>query len=94
MAELTVRNLEDEVKVRLKRRAVANQRSLEAEVREILRAAVASAAAPAEPLGTRMARRFKGLRFEGELPELRGQAATPLSLDDQRSSSTRTSFRR
>ena len=36
MATLTVRNLDDAVVARLKRRAKAHNRSLEAEVREIL----------------------------------------------------------
>ena len=36
MASVTIRNLDDEVVVRLKERAKANKRSLEAELREIL----------------------------------------------------------
>ena len=39
MATLTVRNLEDEVVAALKERAKRNHRSLDAEVRELLRAA-------------------------------------------------------
>lgn len=39
MATLTVRNLEDEVVGALKERAKRNHRSLDAEVRELLRAA-------------------------------------------------------
>ncbi len=38
MAQLTVRNLDDQVYARLKERAKANKRSLEAEAREILEA--------------------------------------------------------
>lgn len=41
MAQLVVRNLDDEVKERLKERANKNGRSLEAEVRYILSASVA-----------------------------------------------------
>lgn len=41
MAQLVVRNLDDEVKERLKQRAEKNGRSLEAEVRYILSASVA-----------------------------------------------------
>jgi plasmid stability protein len=41
VATITVRNLDDEVQRRLKRRAVGNQRSMEAEARAILSAAVA-----------------------------------------------------
>jgi plasmid stability protein len=39
MAQLTVRNLDDRVYARLKERAKANKRSLEAEARSILEAA-------------------------------------------------------
>ena len=40
MATITVRNLDDDVQRRLKRRAADNQRSMEAEARAILSAAV------------------------------------------------------
>lgn len=40
MATITVRNLDDEVQRRLKRRAARNDRSMEAEARAILSAAV------------------------------------------------------
>jgi plasmid stability protein len=42
MATITVRNLEDEVQRRLKRRAAKNGRSMEAEARAILTEAVGS----------------------------------------------------
>ena len=40
MADLTIRNLDDKVIERLKRRAKANKRSLEAEVRDLLEQSV------------------------------------------------------
>ena len=40
MAQFTVRNLEDDVKARLKRRTARHRRSMEEEVRHILRDAV------------------------------------------------------
>jgi plasmid stability protein len=40
MAQLLVRNIEDRVKARLQRRAKRHDRSMEEEVRDILRAAV------------------------------------------------------
>ena len=40
MAQFTVRNIEDDIKVRLKRRAVRHGTSMEAEVRQILRNAL------------------------------------------------------
>lgn len=41
MAAITVRNLDDDVQRRIKERAAANNRSMEAEARAILSAAVA-----------------------------------------------------
>ena len=60
-------------------RAARRGRSMEEEAHEILRAAVAQDGAAPEPprLGTRISRRFAGLGFSEEMPELRGQAARP-----------------
>jgi plasmid stability protein len=56
MATLTVRNLEDEVVTALKERARRHHRSLEAEVRELLRdAAVGGASASLRELADRIA---------------------------------------
>jgi plasmid stability protein len=46
MASLSVRNLEDDVMARLKRRAARHGRSAEAEVRDILAQALSGEAAP------------------------------------------------
>ena len=46
MASITVRDLDDDVKARLRNRAAANGRSIEAEVRLILRVAVGRKPAP------------------------------------------------
>ncbi|MEM9766192.1 MAG: plasmid stabilization protein [Pseudomonadota bacterium] len=46
MASITIRNLEDELKRRLRVRAAEHGRSMEEEVREILREAVAEASPP------------------------------------------------
>ena len=46
MSSITIRNLDDEVKRRLRIRAAANGRSMEEEARQILRAALADAASP------------------------------------------------
>ena len=82
MAQLLVRNLDEDVKRRLQERAARRGRSMEEEVREILRAAAAASEdqPQAEPLGTRIARRFAGLSFCEEVPELHGQAARPADL--------------
>lgn len=74
MAQLIVRNLEDAVKARLKRRAVRNGSNLEEEVRRILRNAVKDEAPPTMGLGSRIAQRFARTGLSAELPELRGQA--------------------
>lgn len=59
MAQLLVRNLENSVKARLQRRAKRNGRSMEAEVRDILRvAANEEKATPKGSLGTELAALF------------------------------------
>ena len=80
VAQLVVRDLEEEVKRRLQRRARRHGRSTEAEVREILRAAVGSERHTPEPLGSRLVARFATIGLEQPLPELRGQAAKPASF--------------
>ena len=56
MAQLVVRNLEDDVKRGLQRRAMMHGRSMEAEVRDILRAAVAEPMPPPPRLSARASR--------------------------------------
>ena len=82
VAQLLVRNLDEDVKRRLQERAALRGRSMEEEVRDILRAAAAvSDDQPrAEPLGTRIARRFAGLGLREDLPEMHGHAARPADL--------------
>jgi antitoxin FitA len=68
MAQLVVRNLENSVKARLQRRAKRNGRSMEAEVRDILRAAANKEKVPLYGLGTELAALFPksgpDLKFE------------------------------
>lgn len=81
MAQLVVRNLDEDVKERLRQRAARRGRSMEEEVRDILRAAADQDVASASvPLGTRISKRFAGLGLTSELPELRGEAANPADL--------------
>ena len=68
MAQLVVRNLEEDVKTRLQKRAKKHGRSMEEEVRDILRDAVKKEDRPAEGLGTRIANRFRGLGLERAFP--------------------------
>ena len=77
MAQLVVRNLEEVVKVGLRRRAARHGRSLEEEVREILRNAIREENEPAPPLGSRIAARFAEIGFEDDVREDRGMPARP-----------------
>lgn len=74
MAQLVVRNIDDEVKRRLKARAEARGHSMEEEVRQILRDATLAPSRQESGLGMRIARMFEdiGLR-EGELTALPGE---------------------
>lgn len=81
MAQLVVRNLDEDVKAKLQRRARRHGRSTEEEVRDILRSAVREEGAPPLPLGTRLSGRFARIGLEDDIPELRGQPAEPAELD-------------
>ncbi len=59
MASITVRNLDEGLKRRLRIRAAENGRSMEQEAREILRAALDGEAAPEKGLGTAIHELFK-----------------------------------
>lgn len=80
MAQVVVRNIEGDVKARLKLRAAQHGWSMEEEVRQILRKAVAEPGQPRVKLGSRMAARFAGAGLSGELPELQGQTAVPMEF--------------
>ena len=73
MAQFVVRNLEEDVKARLKRRAARYGRSMEEEARHILRNALKRANQPASRLGSRIAARFARTGLTADLPELHGQ---------------------
>lgn len=77
MAQLVVRNLDDDVKAKLRQRARRRGRSVEAEVRDILADAVKGEHAAAPPLGSRLAARFARVGLTQAIPELRGQPARP-----------------
>ncbi|WP_019807438.1 FitA-like ribbon-helix-helix domain-containing protein [Saccharomonospora halophila] len=87
MATLTVRHLDDELKAELRVRAAEHGRSMEAEVRDILRRALARPL-PDEGMATRIRRGFAGdLSIE---PPPRTEQARAAELED-RPSSTQTS---
>ena len=69
MASITIRNLGDDAKIRLRVRAAGNGRSMEEEARLILREAVGRETVPENGLGTAVHELFKPLGgVELELP--------------------------
>jgi plasmid stability protein len=74
MAQFVVRNIENQVKARLQHRARRNGRSMEEEVRDILRNAVIEADFPAGGLGTEISGLFAKTGLTSDIPELRGHA--------------------
>lgn len=85
MAQLIVRNLEEDVRSRLRARAQSHGRSMEEEVRDILRAAVAASPEAPRRLGSWCREQFArnpdlaDERFEVE--ELRGGVPQPVTFD-------------
>ena len=85
MAQIIVRNLDDDVRDKIRDRAQSHGRSMEEEVRDILRAAVvAEAEVSGQPgLGTRISQRFADCHLEEdfEIPEWRGFEPRPASFE-------------
>jgi antitoxin FitA len=71
MAQVIVRNIEDTVKRKLQRRAAKHGRSMEEEVRDILRNAVKDEGTPRKGFGTEAAALFKGIELDKPIPELK-----------------------
>ena len=82
MAQLIVRNIENSVKERLRQRARKHRRSMEDEVREILRNSVNESESDALGLGSRIVSLFAKTGFEAEIPELRGHTLKPAKFDE------------
>lgn len=88
MAQLLVRNIEQSVKERLQRRAKKHGRSMEEEVREILRSAANEPEQSTPGLGTQIASLFAGRGFAGrgfnfEAEELHGHPVRSISFDEE-----------
>lgn len=81
MAQFVVRHLENDIAEKLKQRARKHARSMEDEVRHILRTAVQQPPAGTQKLGTRIAQRFRRTGLTEDLPELRGALARAAALD-------------
>lgn len=80
MAQVVVRNLENDLKDAIKARAHRHGWSMEEEVRQILRRAVNEEPVAPPRLGSRIAARFSGSGLESPLPELHGQHIDPMPL--------------
>ena len=83
LAQIVVRKLEESVKTRLQRRARRNGRSMEEEVRDILRNAANEPEARTTGLGTEIANLFKGHGYDFEVTELRGYPVRPATFDEE-----------
>jgi plasmid stability protein len=77
MAQIVIRNLDETVKARLKRRAARHGHSLEQEIRDVLHRAVEGNESASDGLGTFIARQFAGKGLDFEIPEWHGEAARP-----------------
>ena len=79
MASITIRNLDDDVKTRLRKQAAGHGRSMEEEARLILADAVEREAAPAKGLGTALHELFKPYGgVELEIPPREPMRESPL----------------
>jgi antitoxin FitA len=81
MAQFVVRNLENSVKARLQRRAKQHGRSMEEEVRDILRNAVRENRTSTAGLGTEIAALFSEVGLDSDIPEFRGYSITPPTFE-------------
>jgi plasmid stability protein len=81
VAQFVVRHLEDDVAEKLKKRAKRHARSMEDEVRHILRAAAQEGIHTALKLGTRIAARFRRAGLTEDLPEVRGVTVRAAEFD-------------
>jgi antitoxin FitA len=83
VAQLIVRNIENEVKARLQRRARRNGRSMEEEARDILRAAVhKEESTPAGGLGTKLSKLFPKSGPDFVIKEFHGDDLEPPTFDE------------
>ena len=81
MAQLVVRNIESSIKLKLQRRAKRNGRSMEEEIREILRGAANEKEIPAIGLGTEISSLFAKCGLDSDIPEMRGYKLKPPAFE-------------
>jgi antitoxin FitA len=81
VAQFVVRNIENAVKARLQRRARRNGRSMEEEIRDILRSAAVEDPSPTGELGTEIVGLFTKVGLKADIPELRGHKVRPIDFE-------------
>ncbi len=80
-SEELVIKLDHDVIENLRQRASSHGRSLDEEVREILREVGTSESSTSVGLGTRLAARFRDIGLKEDIPELRGYPVVPFEFD-------------
>jgi plasmid stability protein len=73
MAQLVIRNVNEEIKQRLKRRALLHGTSMEAEARLILRNALTDEQHQSVALGSKIAARFADIGLDESITEIHQQ---------------------
>jgi antitoxin FitA len=86
MAQLIVHNIENAVKTQLQGRARRNGRSMEDEIRDILRCIVEEEALSTGGLGSEIADLFIKVGLKSDIPELRGGDCLKATGEDARHS--------
>jgi plasmid stability protein len=81
VGQFVVRNIENAVKARLQRRAKRHGRSMEEEVRDILRSAVSGEETPSGGLGTDISSLFTRTGLDSDVTDLRGHAIAPAEFE-------------
>ncbi len=81
MTQVVIRNLDCDVKARLKKQAAQHGCSMEEEARQILRNALKGEGRQPSRLGSKISARFVGVGLSAELPELHGQTIPPMDFD-------------
>ena len=81
MGQLIVRNIENATKAKLQRRAKRHRRSMEEEVRDILRSAVNEDDISAGGLGSEISGLFSKVGLVSDIAELRGHEIKPAAFE-------------
>nr|VFK04592.1 MAG: hypothetical protein BECKH772B_GA0070898_104632 [Candidatus Kentron sp. H]VFK04781.1 MAG: hypothetical protein BECKH772A_GA0070896_104592 [Candidatus Kentron sp. H]VFK07723.1 MAG: hypothetical protein BECKH772C_GA0070978_104492 [Candidatus Kentron sp. H] len=82
MAQMIIRNLDQDVKASLQNQAALHGWSMENEAREILRSALMKKERQETGLGSRIAVRFADIGLDEDLPEMRGQTVIPMDFTE------------